>query len=96
MNEQDPEQPFEIEINGELDLHAFHPREIIDVLASYIEVCVEKRIPSIRIIHGKGIGVQRDRVQSFLKNCPHVSSYGTDSYGGSGWGATIARLKIVK
>ena len=95
----DPSEPssedwVELEIDGVLDLHPFRPPETISVVEEYIRCCVEKRIPVIRIIHGKGIGVQRDRVHAFLKKSPLVISYGLDSQGPSGWGATIAHLRI--
>ena len=90
-----PEDPIELPIDGILDLHPFQPREIVEVLESYIEVCVEKRIPVIRVIHGKGIGVQRDRVHAFLKTSPHVLSFALDSRGNSGWGATVVNLIIT-
>ena len=86
----------ELEIDGVLDLHPFQPKEIISVVEEYIRCCVEKKIPLVRIIHGKGIGVQRDRVHAFLKQSPLVISYRLDSQGPSGWGATIAELRIAK
>ena len=89
-----PEDWVELEINGVLDLHPFQPRESISIVEEYIRCCVEKGIPVVRIIHGKGIGVQRDRVHAFLKKSPLVISYGLDSQGPSGWGATIAHLRI--
>lgn len=100
MSENKPESAsedyVELEIDGVLDLHPFQPREIVSVVEEYIRCCVEQKIPIIRIIHGKGIGVQRDRVHAFLKQSPHVISYRLDSQGPSGWGATIAELKIPK
>lgn len=95
--EESPESSadwVELEIDGVLDLHPFQPRETISVVEEYIRCCVEKKIPVIRIIHGKGIGVQRDRVHAFLKTSADVISYGLDSSGPSGWGATIAKLRI--
>ena len=92
--EPSPGDWVELEINGVLDLHPFQPREMISVVEEYIRCCVEKQIPVVRIIHGKGIGVQRDRVHAFLKKSPLVISYGLDSQGPSGWGATIAHLRI--
>jgi len=94
MQDEDPEQPVELEIDGVLDLHTFRPKDIIDVVDAYIEACVEKGIPVVRIIHGKGRGVQRDRVHCYLKKCPLVASFGLDSRTPSGWGATVANLKL--
>ena len=94
MDEASKEEPVELEIDGILDLHTFRPKEIVDVVDAYIEACIEKQIPLVRIIHGKGIGVQRDRVHAYLKQSPHVLTFGSDSRSGSGWGATIATLKL--
>jgi DNA-nicking Smr family endonuclease len=94
-SESFPEDWVKLEIDGVLDLHPFQPKETISVVEEYIRCCVEKEIPIIRIIHGKGIGVQRDRVHAFLKTSPHVISYGLDSGGSSSWGATIAKLRIL-
>ena len=94
MQEEDSETPIELEIDGVLDLHTFRPKEIIDVVDAYIEACVKKRIPVVRIIHGKGIGVQRERVHAYLKKCPHVAGFGLDSRTASGWGATVVNLKL--
>ncbi len=88
------DEPVELEVNGVLDLHPFQPKEIVSVVEEYLRVCLEKRIDCVRIIHGKGKGVQRDRVQAFLKKHPNVVSFGPDSAGGSSWGATIARLRM--
>lgn len=97
LDEQEtPDDWVELEIDGVLDLHPFQPQESISVVEEYIRCCVEKRIPLVRIIHGKGIGVQRERVHSFLRKSPHVISFGLDSASGSGWGATIATLRIPK
>jgi len=82
----------EYPINGELDLHTFHPKEINDLVPEYIRVCREKGILQIRIIHGKGKGVLRGMVHSILNNLPEVESYWQEGAAGS-WGATVVRLK---
>lgn len=88
--------PVKIPIDGILDLHPFRPKETISVLEEYIDCCVSEGIPMVRIIHGKGIGVQKERVHSFLKKSPYVLSYGIDTRGPSGWGATVATLKVSR
>lgn len=85
--------PVEIPIDGTLDLHHFSPKDIPDLLNEYIMVCREKNILSIRIIHGKGKGIQRDRVQKILKNHRDVLSFTTPEAFSGGWGATVAELK---
>ncbi len=81
-----------MEIDGVLDLHMFRPDEVKDLVRDYIDVCLEKEILDLRIIHGKGIGVLRTIVYSILEKHPAVESFGHPSDSGS-WGATVVRLK---
>ncbi len=62
--------PVELEINGELDLHTFRPSELAPLLKDYIDECRGRGILSLRIIHGKGQGVQRERVHHLLEKMP--------------------------
>jgi DNA-nicking Smr family endonuclease len=87
------EQPIELAIDGELDLHTFHPSELAPLLQDYIEACREKGILSLRIIHGKGRGVLRDRVHALLKKHPNVRGFQLASPGAGGWGATLVELE---
>lgn len=75
-----------------LDLHTFSPAELEPLLEDYMEECLKLGITEIRIIHGKGKGIQRRRVQSVLSRSPLVQSYHDADPGGGGWGATIAVL----
>ena len=79
-------------IDGVLDLHTFQPREVKAALEAYIEACLEERVYSLRIIHGKGLGVQRNIVRSILAKSPDVADFRTDS-GSGGWGATLVDLR---
>jgi len=92
---EDPEliDPIRVPIDGELDLHTFSPRELKYLLPDYIEECLKSGIYSLRIIHGKGTGVLRERVHGILKKHPDVAEYGLASAEGGGWGATLVRLK---
>ena len=90
------DEPLRIPVNGILDLHCFRPNETIAVLEEYLNCCVEKGIPVMRVIHGKGKGVQMRRVHSFLKKHPLVRAYGLDGAGPSGWGATIVSLRVKR
>lgn len=81
-----------VPIDGTLDLHTFQPREVKDVILAYIEACLEEEIYSLRLIHGKGKGVQRQLVKKILESHPRVESFKTDTGAGS-WGATQANLK---
>jgi DNA-nicking Smr family endonuclease len=90
---QDDDRPIEYPIDGTLDLHQFQPQEVKDVVMDYIDCCLEKGIHSLRIIHGKGIGVQREMVRSILSKHPAVSSFRHEESSGGGWGATVVDLK---
>jgi DNA-nicking Smr family endonuclease len=81
-----------IPIDGILDLHTFAPEDAADVVEDYLNACLEKGIYEVRIIHGKGKGILRDKVHSILKKHPMVIEFRLDP-GASGWGASIVRLK---
>lgn len=81
-------------VDGVLDLHTFRPNETAGVVEEYLLVCREKGIDQVRIIHGKGKGVQRRIVHSLLERLDYVLSYKTAEETGGGWGATIVDLKI--
>ena len=85
--------PIEIEITDVFDLHTIQPREVRAVVEEYLFQAREKGFRSVRIIHGKGIGVQRELVRKVLERTPFVQSF-TDAPPEAGaWGATIAHLK---
>ena len=75
-----------------LDLHSFRPAEIADVVRSYLDAAVERGLRTLRIIHGRGIGVQRERVRSLLAADPRVAEFGDAPPEAGGWGATWVRL----
>ena len=85
--------PIELPIDGVLDLHTFLPRELDDLLQDYIQGCLDSGIIDIRIIHGKGKGILRNRVYSILKRHPHVESFVQAPEEAGGWGAVLVRLK---
>ncbi len=87
------EQPVEYPIDGTLDLHLFQPRDVREVVTDYIDACLERGIYALRIIHGKGIGVQREIVHSILKNHPAVAAFRHEGGTGGSWGATVVDLK---
>lgn len=80
-----------IPIEDALDLHAFAPREIPAVVDDYLRAAHESGFREVRLIHGRGIGVQRARVQQVLRAHPLVERF-TDAPG-SHLGATVVRLK---
>jgi DNA-nicking Smr family endonuclease len=86
------DDPVRVPIDGVLDLHTFRPDETLDVVKEYLECCQEQGILQVRIIHGKGKGVQRTAVRKFLDQFDLVASYrGADESAG-GWGATLVNL----
>ena len=92
-DEPDPTQPFTIEMEDSIDLHSFPPRDVPDVVDAYLEEVVEKGFIEVRLIHGRGIGLQRDRVQKLLARHSLVSGFHDAPPDRGGWGATIAYLK---
>ena len=89
----DDDAPFEVPIEDALDLHPFQPREIRDVAAEYLIAAREKGFREVRLIHGRGRGVQRSIIRSLLESLEFVESYGDADAGGGGWGATIVRFR---
>ncbi len=85
--------PVEQPINGVLDLHTFDPADVKDLVREYLEVCRERGILQVRIIHGKGVGMLRNIVISVLEKLPYVESFRTAEEGAGGWGATIVELR---
>jgi dsDNA-specific endonuclease/ATPase MutS2 len=92
LNNPFPE-PFEIEITDSIDLHAFQPRDVKAVVTAYLEEARKKGFRIVRIIHGKGVGVQREMVRKILEETDFVESFKAGDEFSGGWGATIANLK---
>ena len=96
MDEIDPNNPFpepvEIEITDIFDLHTIPPRDVKRVVEEYLQLASEKGFKVVRIIHGKGIGVQRELVRSILARTPFVSDWTDAPPDAGGLGATIVRL----
>ena len=83
----------ELPLTDVLDLHGFRPREIRDVVATYLDEAYAAGFPGVRLIHGKGIGVQREAVRKLLESDPRVASFGDAPIGGGSWGATIVTFR---
>jgi dsDNA-specific endonuclease/ATPase MutS2 len=75
-----------------LDLHPFRPREVRSVVESYLETAVEAGFREVRLIHGRGIGVQREIVRSLLSKHPRVERFADAPPQRGGWGATVVVL----
>ena len=96
MNEDDFDNPFpepvEIEITDVFDLHTIPPRDVKAVVEEYLRLAHEKGFKAVRIIHGKGIGVQRETVRSILARTEFVIDWTDAPPQAGGLGATIVRL----
>lgn len=86
-------EPVELEITDSIDLHSFSPKEVKAVVAAYLEEARKKGFKIVRIIHGKGIGVQREIVRKVLSDTDFVKSFKSGDEFSGGWGATVAHLK---
>jgi DNA-nicking Smr family endonuclease len=97
MSDIDLDNPFpdpvEIEIIDVFDLHTIPPRDVKAVVEEYLRLAREKGFVCVRIIHGKGIGVQRELVRSILTRTPFVLDWTDAPPEAGGLGATIVRLK---
>ena len=87
-----PDEPFRIEISDVFDLHTVPPRDVKAIVEAYLEEAQAKGFTAIRIIHGRGIGVQREMVRSVLARTPFVVAFSDAPLEAGGWGATIAAL----
>jgi dsDNA-specific endonuclease/ATPase MutS2 len=85
-------EPVRIEITDVIDLHTIQPREVRKVVEEYLLEARRAGFPSVRIIHGKGKGLQRDLVRKILDRTPFVVEWMDAPPGAGGWGATIAHL----
>ena len=96
MNDLDSDDPFpepvEIEITDVFDLHTIPPRDVKRVVEEYLLLAHEQGFKVVRIIHGKGIGVQREMVRSILARTEFVLDWTDAPPDAGGLGATIVRL----
>jgi DNA-nicking Smr family endonuclease len=83
----------EIPITDTLDLHPFRPSEIKDVAREYLLEAHARGFRQVRLIHGRGIGVQRERIRALLPTLDFVEAYHDADGSGGGWGATVVLLK---
>jgi DNA-nicking Smr family endonuclease len=86
-------EPIRIPIEDVLDLHIFRPQDIPDLLEDYFSECIKAGIQSVRVIHGKGKGIQKRQVHKILKRHPLVQSFSDAPPEAGGWGATLVELR---
>jgi DNA-nicking Smr family endonuclease len=90
--DEEPE-PVPLVVDGTLDLHTFHPRDVQSLVEEYLRACREKGILEVRIIHGKGTGALRETVHALLARLPEVVSFRLAGEDAGSWGATLVRLR---
>ncbi len=86
------DEPVEVPITDVLDLHPFRPEDVPDLVRVYIEEAWARGLRQLRIIHGRGRGVQRRAVRTLLARDPRVVAFGDAPGGAGGWGATWVTL----
>jgi len=85
--------PFQVPIEHEIDLHAFAPRDMPSLVCEYVDAAAAAGIAVVRLVHGRGRGVQRAVVQAALERHPRVAAFWDDT--DAHLGATIARLAVA-
>jgi dsDNA-specific endonuclease/ATPase MutS2 len=100
QNDNDDNTPFPepvvIEITDVFDLHTIPPREVKAVVEEYLRQAQLRGFPVVRIVHGRGIGVQREIVRTILSRTPFVIDWTDAPPEAGGLGATIVRLSSVR
>ena len=91
--ERSEEEPFVIELTDVLDLHSVPPRDVKGVVEAYLEEAQLRGWLALRIIHGRGIGIQREIVRQVLTNTGFVAGFGDAPAEAGGWGATVVTLR---
>ena len=96
MKPPDPpfDEPVVLPLQDSIDLHPFAPKDIPSGVAEYLEQCIQAGLSEVRIIHGRGVGVQRNIVRSLLERHPEVDSFQDAPPEAGGWGATRVVLRI--
>lgn len=100
QDEEDPDSPgvdedavVELPLADVLDLHGFLPRDMKAVVADWLDAAWEAGRTEIRVVHGRGVGVQREMVRTLLARDPRVASFGDAPAEAGGWGATLVTLR---
>ena len=87
------DDPIRIPITDVFDLHSVPPRDVGPVVEEYLVEARARGFRALRIVHGRGIGVQREIVRSILSRTPFVESFRDAPAEAGGWGATIVTLR---
>lgn len=93
LSDVDDPDAVRVEITDVLDLHAFAPADVPDLVRHYLEEALARGLYEVRIIHGRGSGVQRRTVRSILRKHPNVIGFDDAPPQLGGWGATCVSLR---
>lgn len=93
MIELPQDEPVEIPITDVFDLHSIPARDVRDAVEAYLEEAHARGFRFLRIIHGRGIGVQRETVRAILTRTSFVESFSDAPAEAGGWGATVVTLR---
>ena len=93
MSDQDFNEPIRIPITDVLDLHSVPAKDMREVVEEYLIEAHRLGYKALRIIHGRGIGVQREMVRTVLVRTSFVESFGDAPAEAGGWGATLVTLR---
>lgn len=89
----DDDEPVRIPVTDVFDLHSVPPRDVKPVVEEYLSEAHRLGLRALRIIHGRGIGVQREIVRSVLARSEFVEAFGDAPAEAGGWGATLVTLR---
>jgi DNA-nicking Smr family endonuclease len=87
------EEPLILPIEDSIDLHTFSPKDVPSVVEAYLEAARAAGLEEVRIIHGRGKGVQKERVRQLLGRSEHVAHFEEATPDRGGWGATVVKLR---
>lgn len=88
------DEPVVVPIEEAFDLHSFRPAEVLAVVDAYLDEAIARGFREVRLIHGRGKGVQRAQLRRFLAADPRVEEFSQAPPERGGWGATLARLRL--
>ena len=88
-----PDAPIRIPVTDVFDLHSVPPRDVEAVVEEYLSEARRLGLRALRIVHGRGIGVQREIVRRVLARTEFVEGFGDAPAEAGGWGATVVNLR---
>jgi DNA-nicking Smr family endonuclease len=91
----EPDDVVVMPIEDSIDLHGFRPEDVVAVVLDYLEEAAERGFREVRLIHGRGKGVQRANVRAALNGHPLVEGFRDAPATRGGWGATLVALRVT-